>query len=196
MSASLASTPEEAQKTLRICQWNCRELRSHYYSLVEASQRDSIDVFLLQETLLPEDATVTLPGFATFHWPRTDRAGGDLTILARCWLDCRLLRQPLHCGDRVEVQAYTIHLSNRSPTLYNIYRPTIADLQLDELFGLATSEFVLDMGDYNAHHPRLESHAHPTPRGVPYTRLSLTLRRYSFSMTLAYPHISTKVAST
>ncbi|MPC42308.1 RNA-directed DNA polymerase from mobile element jockey [Portunus trituberculatus] len=103
------------------------------------------------------NATVTLPGFAAFHWPRADRAGGGLTIFARRWLDCRPLRQPLHIGDGVDVQAVTIHLSNRRLTLYNIYRPTTADLQLDELFGLAASEFVLAAGDFNAHQPWLGS---------------------------------------
>ena len=119
--------------------------------------RENIDIFLLQETFLPVGTTTTLPGYNAFHLSREEGQRGGLTILARRWLDCQEEEHPLFCGERVDVQAIRVRLPERQIYLYNIYRPAAAELVIDEVFGLAAAEMVLIAGDFNAHHPWLNS---------------------------------------
>ena len=91
-------------------------------------QKDKIDAFLLQKTLLSEGTNISLPGFKAFHLPSVQDFCHELTILARHTLHCTPISQPLSCGDQVE-----------------------------DLFSLAATEPVLVGGDYNAHHPILAS---------------------------------------
>ena len=157
-SADLTNTTgEHRSRPLRICQWNCRGFRTNFASIWEADIRDKIDLFLLQEKFLPIDTTATLPGFTAFHLPRNEGQRGGLAILARRWIDCREEPHPLSCGDGVEVQAVTVRLPNRQLYLYNVYRPIAAELDIDDVFGLAATEMVLVAGDFNAYHPWLGS---------------------------------------
>lgn len=121
------------------------------------SRRDAVDVFILQETFLPEGSTTTIPGYRAYHCPRSQGAGGGLSILARHRLDTRLVPDPLSCGEGVEVMAVSLHMPHATLLLYNVYRPPQGSLDMVEVFGLAATETMLVMGDFNAHHPRLGS---------------------------------------
>lgn len=148
-----------------MCQWNCRGFGAHYATLLEVARCDAVHVFVLQETVLQENTTVTLPGYRVFHCPRPGRAGGGLAILARYSLNCRLVPHPVSCGDEVEVQTVTLHLPNFVMWLYNIYRPPTADLDLRELFGLAATDIILVVGDLKAHHQWVSSPRPDNPAG-------------------------------
>ena len=127
------------------------------------TRRNTVDVFLLQETLLPEGSTTTLLGYRSYHFPRIGRAGGDLAILAQHSIACQQKQPPLSCWERVEVEAVTLRLPSLELIIYNIYRPPTDDLELEELFGLAATEMVLAAGDFNSHYPWLGS---PCPSNV------------------------------
>ena len=57
------SITSDGRGQLRLCQWNCRGFRSQYTSLLEMARQDTVDIVLLQKTLLPEGSTTTLPGY-------------------------------------------------------------------------------------------------------------------------------------
>ena len=144
--------------TLRFCQWNCCGLRAHYATLLEACKTDSIDIFLLQETLLPEEISITLPLYNAYHLPFVQQESRGLTIFARKELRCTVLDPPLVCGEGVERQALRIDALGGSIVVYNIYRPQQAALDVNAVFGLASYENLLVAGDFNCHHPWLGSH--------------------------------------
>ena len=77
--------------------------------------------------------------------------------MAQYTLHCIPISQPLSCGNRVEIQVVTLHLPHSIIHLYNLYWPRNAILALEDLFGLAATEPVLVVGDFNAHHPILAS---------------------------------------
>ena len=93
------------------------------------ARRDTVDVFLLQETLLSEGFT-----------PPPYR-GTELTTARRS-------------GALVSGSALHRLSAGTKPSLY---RPPTADLELEELFDLAATEMVLAAGDFNSNHPWLGS---------------------------------------
>lgn len=77
--------------------------------------------------------------------------------MSRFYLDWEAVLQPLDCEAGVEWQTVILRLPGSSLLLYNIYRLPVASLDLDELFELAASEPLLVVGDFNPHHPMLDS---------------------------------------
>lgn len=128
-------------------------MRAHYATLLEACKTDSIDIFLLQETLLPEEISITLPLYNAYHLPFVQQESRGLTIFARKELRCTVLDPPLVCGEGVERQALRIDALGGSIVVYNIYRPQQAALDVNAVFGLASYENLLVAGDFNCHHP-------------------------------------------
>lgn len=59
--------PTADSGNITIWQWNCQGLRSKLASLIEVARQEEIDIFLLQETLLPDIASPSLPGYNAFH---------------------------------------------------------------------------------------------------------------------------------
>ena len=118
-------------------QWNCQGFRSQYASFLKVARQDTVDIFLLQENIFPERSTTTLPGYRAYHCPRVGRAGGALAILGRHSIACQQKKHSFSCSERVEVQAVTLRLPSLELIIYNIYRPPTADLELEELSGLA-----------------------------------------------------------
>lgn len=114
-------------------------------------------MFLLQETLLGEETTITLPRYRAFHCLHSQRVGGGLAVLARHSLDCCPIQQPLPYGNGVEVVAITLHLVSFVLWMYNQYRPPTIKLDLNELFGLVATDMVLGAGDLNAHSQQVNS---------------------------------------
>ena len=123
------STTSDGRGQLRLCQWNCRGLKSQYTSPLEVAHRETVDIFLLQETLLSKGSTTTtLPGYRAYHCPRVGRAGGGLTILAQPSIVCQQEQHSLSYEEGVEEQAVTICVSSLELIVYNVYRPPTADL--------------------------------------------------------------------
>lgn len=68
---------------LRVCQWNCQGIRPKLVALLEVTRLDGVDVFLLQETLLPEGSAPNLPGFSAYHLHRLPGERRGLSIYVR-----------------------------------------------------------------------------------------------------------------
>ncbi|KAG7157184.1 putative Endonuclease-reverse transcriptase-containing protein 4 [Homarus americanus] len=87
--------------------------------------------------------------------PKRPNAHGSM-ILVRATIPSSEV-EPVHCGDGVEAQAVLIHLANDSLVVYNIYKPPPKRLEAGELLTQAIQELVLIVGDFNAHHPTINS---------------------------------------
>ncbi|KAG7160423.1 RNA-directed DNA polymerase from mobile element jockey-like 33, partial [Homarus americanus] len=143
---------------LKITQWNVQGLSNKRHTVQAAAIAKNIDVFILQETLMSKDKQFRLPGYQQYSVPKGPNSHGSM-ILVRATISSSEV-EPVHCGDGVEAQAVRIHLANGSLVVYNIYKPPTKRLEAGELLTQATQELVLIAGDFNAHHPTINS----TPR--------------------------------
>ena len=86
-------------------------------------------------------------------------ASRGLITLIKNQIPSSLIKQPINCGEDVEVLATKIHLNNQNLILYNIYKSPqfTGALDLSEVFSLSMHEDILIAGDFNAHHPILNS---------------------------------------
>ena len=111
-------SPPTAEDNSDSASGTVRVFRSQYASLLQVAPRHTVNIFLLQETLLPERSTTTLPGYRAYHCPWVRHAGGGLAILARHSIACQQDQHPLSCGEGAEVQAVTLRFS--TPRTYNL----------------------------------------------------------------------------
>ena len=63
----------------------------------------------------------------------------------------------MHCGDGVEALALELQVVGVSLTVYNLYRSHRFLLEAGKLLALAEHSSLLVAGDFNAHHPVLQS---------------------------------------
>ena len=117
---------------------------------------ENIDIVIFHETLLPENKNFTIRNYNSFILPAT---GGqrDLITLIRRTVPYTLIENPINCGENVEVQTFKLYFENQNITLYNIYKNLGHCLDLTELFDFAGTHTTIIGGDFNAHHPILES---------------------------------------
>ncbi|KAG7169433.1 RNA-directed DNA polymerase from mobile element jockey-like 6, partial [Homarus americanus] len=140
---------------LKITQWNIQGLSNKRHTVQAAALAKNIDVFILQETLMSKDQQFRLPGYQQHSVPKGPNSH-DSMILVRATIPSSEV-EPVHCGDGVEAQAIRIHLANDSLVVYNIYKPPTKRLEAGDLLTQATQELVLIAGDFNAHHPTINS---------------------------------------
>ena len=148
---------------IKILQWNINSANRKRALLTHTARTMNIDIIVLQETLNTEN--FKLSGYNTFATPYTDEDRG-LAILVKTSIPAKLLVNPIFCGDRVEVMAVELLLLDNSLTIYNIYRNNANhNLDLTQLFNFATNQQTLILGDFNAHHPILNSVSNTTEEG-------------------------------
>ncbi|KAG7169759.1 RNA-directed DNA polymerase from mobile element jockey-like 1 [Homarus americanus] len=140
---------------LKITQWNIQGLSNKRHTVQAAASAKNIDVFILQETLMSKDQQFRLPGYQQYSVPKGPNSHGSM-ILVRATIPSSEV-EPVHCGDGVEAQAIRIHLANDSLVVYNIYKPPTKRLEAGELLTQATQELMHIAGDFNAHHPTINS---------------------------------------
>ncbi|KAG7175294.1 RNA-directed DNA polymerase from transposon X-element-like 2, partial [Homarus americanus] len=140
---------------LKITQWNVQDLSNKQHTVQAAAIAKNIDVFILQETLMSKDKQFRLTGYQQYSVPKGPNSHGSM-ILVRATIPSSEV-EPVHCGDGVEAQAVRIHLANDSLVVYNIYKPPPKRLVAGELLTEATQELMLIAGDFNAHHPTINS---------------------------------------
>ena len=63
----------------------------------------------------------------------------------------------MHCEDGVEALALELHVGSVSLTVYNLYRSQRHLLVAGELLAMDKHTSLLVAGDFNAHHPVLQS---------------------------------------
>ncbi|XP_050733136.1 uncharacterized protein LOC127006826 [Eriocheir sinensis] len=157
--------PRNKTQGITILQWNCLGAYSKLPTLMETGKLENIDVFMLQETLLLPKTPFKISGYKSFLLPRINGASRGCAILVRHHIACQELAAPPHCGDRVEVQGVIIQLHSTPLTLFNIYAPPQSTPELGELFTAASEEPTFIGGDFNGHHPHLESPSPPNTAG-------------------------------
>ena len=80
------------------------------------------------------------------------------------------------CGEGVEVLGVRVFLSTSSLLLANLYRPAAATLELGELFTVGSTSHLVLGGDFNAHHPALQSSSAPNAAG---NEVALVMEEYN-----------------
>ena len=150
---------------INILQWNINSANTKKSALLHAAKTMDLDIIVLQETLINNPEKYRLPGYNTFATPATDTTRG-VAILIKTSIPAKLVANPIYCGDRVEVIAIQIILLETTLTLYNIYRNWANNnLDLTQLFTYANTNPTLILGDFNAHHPILNSVRETTDEG-------------------------------
>lgn len=142
---------------LRLLQWNIQGARGKLHLLHEEAKRGNTDIFLLQETLTPVNKAIKLRGYTSYHLPHTRGGSQGISILVRNSIPNSQVTEPIDCGEGVDVLAVTILLHHTSLTIYNVYNPPAGRLNLGELFAAAAHQPIYASGDFNSHHPLLQS---------------------------------------
>ncbi|XP_050709221.1 uncharacterized protein LOC126994012 [Eriocheir sinensis] len=151
-----ATTTAAAAPRLRVLQWNVQGLRPKRHQVLQAIVEERLDV-LLQETLTPADFQWRVAGFTLHSLPATAEGSRGCLALVRSGIPHRRILNPVQCGDGVEVMALELHVGGLLVHAYNIYRSQRHELEAGELLGLAAHTSLLVAGDFNAHHPSLQS---------------------------------------
>ena len=155
--------PPTAAPRLRVLQWNVQGLRPKRHQVLQALFEERLDVVLLQETLTPADFRWRVAGYTLHTLPAVEGGGRGCAILVKNSIPHRRVAAPLHCGHGVETMAVELHVGAHPLTVYNVYRSQRYRLVAGELLTLATHTSLLVGGDFNAHHPILQS-VSPTNR--------------------------------
>ena len=132
-------------------------LRPKRYQVLQAVVEEDIDVVLLQETLMPADFEWRVAGYTLHSLAATAEVVRGCLTLVRNAIPHRRIRHPVHCGDGVEALALELHVGSVSLTVYNLYRSQRHLLVAGKLLALAEHTSLLVAGDFNAHHPVLQS---------------------------------------
>ena len=87
------------------------------------------------------------------------RVGGEqgCSILVHSRIPSTLVLDPASCGEGVEVMAVSLTLQNTSLQVYNVYKSSNSQLNLEEVFEQAVMTPTFIGGDFNCHHPILHS---------------------------------------
>lgn len=93
-------------------------------------------IIILQESLLQAGVRFSLSGLTMYSVPAMDEGARSLLTFVHSSLPSRLVRNPIHCRDGVEMLAVTVTLLEL--TAYNLYRPGAATFHLGELAAAAS----------------------------------------------------------
>ncbi|KAG0726314.1 hypothetical protein GWK47_036866 [Chionoecetes opilio] len=118
---------------------------------------------LTEETLTPEHFEWRIAGYTVHSLSCGEDGRRGCVVVVRSALPHRRIEDPVHCGEGVEVMAVQLELPALPLTVHNVYSSWRRQLEADELLSLATHISVLVGGDFNAHHPMLQS-VSPTNR--------------------------------
>ena len=80
------------------------------------------------------------------------------------------------CGEGVETLGVQVFLQMSSLLLVNLYHPAAATLELGELFTVGSTSHLVLGGDFNAHHPALQSSSAPNAAG---NEVALVMEEYN-----------------
>ena len=144
-------------------QWNICGLAPKHAALTAAAGIEKFDVILLQETLQKGNHNLGLTGYNRFKLPSNEEGTRGLITLVKNTIPTQLITNPINCGEGVEVLAVSLQLLNTNLIIYNIYKHLQSTLELGELF--ATDSNIFKGGDFNAHHPILNSTQSPNEDG-------------------------------
>ncbi|KAG0713960.1 putative RNA-directed DNA polymerase from transposon X-element [Chionoecetes opilio] len=142
---------------LKVLQWNVAGLRNKRPEIIQAIVEEDLDLVLLQETLTPLDFEWRVAGYSIYGLPRDGDGCRGLMVLVRSSLPHHRITDPVQCGEGVEVLAVQLQLAGLPLLVYNIYSSPRKQLEAGELLSLATHSSVVVAGDFNAHHPLLQS---------------------------------------
>ncbi|KAG0715522.1 hypothetical protein GWK47_011794 [Chionoecetes opilio] len=150
------AAPPAAAPRLKVLQWNAQGLRPKKHQVLQAIFEEDLDAVLLQETLTLADFKWRIAGYSLHSLPATEGTRGCVTMV-RSAIPRRRITNPVHCGDGVEALAVELHVGGLEITVYNLYRSQRHQLEAGELLTMALHTSLLVAGDFNAHHPILQS---------------------------------------
>ncbi|KAG0721892.1 hypothetical protein GWK47_045536 [Chionoecetes opilio] len=149
------AAPPAAAPRLKVLQWNAQGLRPKIHQVLQAIFEEDLDVDV-QETLTPADFKWRIAGYSLHSLPASEGTRGCVTLV-RSAIPHRRITDLVHCGDGVEALAVDLHVGGLELTVYNLYRSQRHQLEAGELLTMASHTSLLVAGDFNAHHPILQS---------------------------------------
>ena len=142
-------------KKIKILQWNAQGVKHKIGLLTAALKADNIDVAVIQESLITEGTSISIPGYNSYHlhYEPGNRIRGLLTLVKKKMIS-RTCQNIIQCGEGTESLGISITTRNQVIDIYNIYSsPNHGQLDMGELFHHASTHPSLIAGDFNAHHP-------------------------------------------
>lgn len=151
--------------SLRVLQWNVQGLRNKRPEILQAIVEEDLDLVLLQETLVPAHFEWRLAGYTVHSLPCGAGGRRGCMVIVRSSIPHHRITDPVSCGEGVDVVAVQLQLPRLEVAIYNIYSGPGRQLEAGEVLSLATHVNILVAGDFNAHHPILQSVSRPNPAG-------------------------------
>ena len=122
------------------------------------------------KTRVQVDFRWQLRGYNIYVHPNNNNHSGCVTVV-RTSIPHRRITRPINCGRDVEVIAVLLQLPTTDLLVYNIYRKPPRTLQAERLFVHLAAHPGIVAGDFNAHHPVLNSTSAANPTGNHLARL-------------------------
>ncbi|XP_068225651.1 uncharacterized protein [Palaemon carinicauda] len=153
MSPPSSPLPENNHR-LNVLQWNIQCLRTNFALLQSQVAVQKPDVILLQETLLKENTKFSFVNYTVYRKDFTNTTRGLLTLIKNTIPSKRINDIDCHDAESLSIQ---ITLSNTSLAIHNIYKSPTKVIDANLFFATAETRDTLFAGDFNAHHPFLQS---------------------------------------
>ena len=135
---------------IKIVHWNCRGANGKLSAIKDATQKDCIDILLLQDTRLSRRddglAKLRLHGYSTYDVPQSETSHG-MVILVHEDIPSDLAQQFVF-GPRAESLTIRIWICGSSYLIHNIYNNGATV----NLSAAPLNERSMFLGDFNAHH--------------------------------------------
>lgn len=154
-----------SEQILSIFQWNCHGVRNKLAELKNYINKNSPDVICLQETLLKQTHTISIPNYTIVRQDRPtvtmegrQKAGGGTLIAVKTSIPFIRIKLPdniEHTAVSILLQTYSNSPDQRKKYLhiYNTYFaiPNIIDLDFANDIIDSTDVKAIVLGDFNAH---------------------------------------------
>lgn len=134
---------------LRILGWNSNSIRYKMLELEVLNQRENFDVICLSETKLDENLNLRLPGYACYRLDRNSRGGGVAIMVKLSLRHCEIRLPHL---TSLEVIGIKLFSSNKSFSIWSVYKPPKNKLKCEDLNTLFQHENAIVIGDLNCRH--------------------------------------------
>ena len=135
---------------LKILQWNCEGISRKKEALKVFLHKENIQVACLQETHLTPKMRFSVRGYqCVSRKDRPNRHKGGILILVSNNIPAKEIT--IDTNEESEISGVTLHLPNKTLTIFNCYAPSDKDLKLHTI-NIPQNNCII-VGDFNSHSP-------------------------------------------
>nr|CAI5843114.1 unnamed protein product [Callosobruchus analis] len=138
-------------RELNILQWNVLSLNKRKSDLIDLITKEKVDIIVLCEIWLKDDAAINLKGFNCIQKNRRDGKGGVAILIAK---DLKFKNININPTFNQAIEVCAMFIEQLGLTIVSIYKPPNKSVSVEdwENFFSQFSGDTLFCGDFNCHH--------------------------------------------